>query len=517
MSMGKAVASMGALTMVSRVLGFIRDMLMANMVGAGMVSDAFFVAFKLPNFMRRLFAEGAFNAAFVPLYTGKLVDEGREAARLFAENILSVMTWFMLLFTIVCIIAMPWFTYIAAPGFSDDPPKFALTVELSRITFPYLMCMSLTVLFTGMVNSENKFAAGAAAPILLNLCLISGLIGLPQLFGLEIGHAMAWSVFLAGIAQAVWMFYFTCRIGMRIFPKWPRYNAEVMRLLKVAGPAILGASVAQINLLVGTMIASAIPGAVTYLYYADRVTELPMAIIGIAIGTALLPMLSKYFRLGEIEQAHGTMNRALEMAMLFTLPATFALLPLAYPIVAVLFQHGEFGADDTAQTAMALVAYALGLPAFVTVKLYAPGFYANHDTKTPLRIAIWSMLINVSCGYTFMLIFGTAGLAMASTIAVWFDMLMMQRNLKKQGLMAFDARVKQRVRAQFISALVMLLLLSGPVAYFWSGFVSEWSHTLKTLVLFAIIAVGGAGYFLSAHFLKAVDFNEARRILKRTK
>ncbi len=394
MALLRSVATVGGYTMLSRLTGFARDMLIAALVGAGPVADAFFVAFKLPNFFRRLFAEGAFNAAFVPLFAGRLAAEGEQGARDFAEDVLAVMVVTLLVFVTALQVAMPWLMFAFAPGFSDDPAKFDLAVTLTRLAFPYLLFISLVSFFGGMLNSLGKFAAAAATPILLNLVLIGALIGLVP-FVPTPGHALAWGVAAAGAAQFAWLAIALDRSGFRLRLRWPRLTPGVKRLFKLILPGALGAGVVQVNLMLDVVIASLLPtGSISFLYYADRVNQLPLGVIGVAVGTALLPILARHIRLGEEREAAHQLNRAIEVALLMTLPAAAALIALASPIVTVLFERGAFDAKEAAATAGALVAFASGLPAYVLIKVLAPGFFAREDTRTPVRIAILCVVVN---------------------------------------------------------------------------------------------------------------------------
>ena len=349
--MFRKILSVGGLTLASRVLGFVRDILTAALLGAGPVADAFFVAFRLPNHFRALFAEGAFNAAFVPMFSAFLVGQGRSQARIFAEQVLAFLLVIQLVLLVVFELIMPSFMLIFAPGFSDEPMKYDLAVLFTRITFPYLLFISLVSLMGAVLNSVERFAAAAAAPILLNLCLIAALVGLTPLLPTA-GHALAWGVMAAGIAQFLYLAWDCHRAGMSMRLGLPRLTPGVKRFLAVLGPAALGAGVTQINLFIDTLIASLLPtGAVSYLYYADRINQLPLGVIGIAIGTVLLPELSRALKGGNMAQASDSQNRALELSLLFTLPAAAAFLAAAYPIMSVLFERGAFQAADARATA----------------------------------------------------------------------------------------------------------------------------------------------------------------------
>lgn len=512
MSLIKHTATIGGYTLISRVFGFIRDVIIASALGASFLSDAFFVAFKLPNFLRRLFAEGAFNSAFVPLFSGMLAVEGKEEARRFADNVFSILMLVLLGVTLLFIAAMPWLMYLLAPGFSDDPAKFGLTIDLTRITFPYILFISAVSLLGGMLNSGGKFAAVAATPIVMNLCLIAA----PFAFGPltpTAAHALAIGVFMAGLAQYAWLAHFARRAGM--LPRFvrPRMDAQVKKLLVLIGPAALGAGVAQINLLIDLIIASHIDNAVSYLYYADRINELPLAVIGIAVGTALLPVLSRQIRAGERAAAMHTQNRAIELALLLSLPAAAALMVIAEPIIVVMFQHGKFGAVETDATFRALVAFAAGLPAFVLVKVISPAFYANHDTKTPFKIATVCILLNLALNLALIIPLRHVGMALATTIAGWANVGLMLWVLRKRALYLPDAALLSRLPRMLAATALMALVLWGAHTALEDLFTA--SLLAKILALSALVAAGLAAFVTAALLLRAVDCGRLRAILRK--
>src|SRR5216683_7010981 len=363
----RSVATVGSYTLVSRVFGFIRDILTAAILGAGPVADAFFVAQRLPNLFRSLFAEGAFSAAFVPLASGALAEGGKPAVREFAEEAFAVLFATLLVFVLLGEIFMPWAMVVIAPGFGADPGKFDLVVSLTRITFPYLLLISLTALQGGLLNAVDRFAAPAATPILLNLFLIAALMMMVR-FGWHDGYALAWALSAAGVAQFLWLMLSCARAGVGLRLRLPRLTPRVKETLRIMGPGVFGAGVTQLNLVISTALASLLAGgSVSYLYYADRLNQLPLGVVGIAVGTAILPPLSRQVRAGDEAAAVTTQNRGIELALLLTLPAAVALAVAGEPILRILFQRGAFDATATAATASALAAYAVGLPAFVLV------------------------------------------------------------------------------------------------------------------------------------------------------
>ena len=457
--------------MISRVLGFIRDIMIASALGASVLSDAFFVAFKLPNFMRRLFAEGAFNTAFVPLFAGVLATEGKSAAKIFAEEIYSILLWILIAVTVVFILAMPWVMYGLAPGFDKDPYKYLLSVELTRITMPYIIFISLMSLLGGILNSSDKFAAVAATPIIMNLCLIVSQVLLIH-HTKPPAHALAYGVLLAGAAQFFWLVWFCKKSDMMPRLRTPVITENFKRLMKLMAPAAFGAGVAQINLMIDMIIASLIPNAVSYLYYADRISEMPLGVIGIAVATALLPMMSKQIREGKHEAAAYSQNRALELSLLLGLPAAAAFVVLAHPIISVMFQRGEFTPYDASETAKALFHYGWGVPAFVLARVLSPVFFARHDTKAPMRFALISVAVNIGLGVALFYTIGFEGIAAATAFASWLNVAQMVHALRKRGdWTPSPAAWNKLARIAFASAVLGGLMFSALVSFAAS---SDW-------------------------------------------
>ena len=516
MSLVKSTLTIGFFTFLSRISGFVRDVLMANMIGASWLSDCFFVAFKLPNFFRRLFAEGAFNAAFIPSFSSILTTEGREAALKFAGEVMSVLLIVLLILNVIFIIFMPWITPVFAPGFANTPEKFDLTVTLSQITFPYILFISLVSLLGGVLNSMGKFAAPAANPILLNLCMIGGMLFLNRISPTP-AHALSYAVFIAGAVQLGWLVFVCIRNGMMPTITNPRLTPNVKRMLLLMAPAALGSGVQQLNLLIDVIIASHIESAVSYLYYADRITELPIGMIGVAVGTVLLPMLSKQIRSGEAAAARDSMNRALELVLLFGLPCTAALCVIAEPIIRVLYQHGAFTAENMVATKATLIAFTAGLPAFLAVKIFAPGFYANHDTKTPFKIAITCVGVNLFFNLTLVYVahMQYVGMATATTIAGWVNVGAMVWILRKRGIFASDALLKSRLTKMTIASLIMALALAL-VQGFFEPFYQQ-GAVMKVVALSSTILIGIAVYAGGVLSFKAYDARLITRLLLRKK
>ncbi|HEV7372394.1 murein biosynthesis integral membrane protein MurJ [Arenibaculum sp.] len=512
------IASVGGLTLVSRILGFVRDVLTAALLGAGPVADAFFVAFRLPNHFRALFAEGAFNSAFVPQFSGLLVREGRLAAQRFAEQVLAFALPVQVALLVGALAGMPWLLHVLAPGFTDDPGKFALAVEFTRITFPYLLFITLVSLLGGALNSLNRFAAAAAAPILLNLCFIAALLGLTPLLPTA-GHALAWGVFAAGIAQFLYLAWEARRAGLSLALGLPRMTPGVRRFLLVLGPAVLGAGLTQISLFVDTLIATFLPtGAVSYLYYADRLNQLPLGVIGVAVGTVLLPQLSRQLGAGDGAAASDSQNRALEYVLVLTLPAVIAFLVVAGPILDALFRRGAFTAADAAATADVLRAYAVGLPAFVLIKCLIPGFFARSDTATPVKIAGVAVAVNVALKVALMAPLGPVGLALATSAAAWVNCGLLAFILWRRRHFVPDRRLKRKLPRMLVAAAGMAAALFAANAWLASlaGGRSGLAGDLSALAALGLLVLAGAAaYGLLAFATGLFRLSEVKGLMRR--
>ena len=510
----RAIATVGGWTMGSRVLGFVRDMFIAAFLGAGLVSDAFFVALQFPNIFRRLFAEGAFNAAFIPLFAGELTEHGRVAARAFAERVFGIMLLILIVLSVLVEIFMPEVMGVVAGGFVDEPEKFQLAVDFARLTFPYLLFVSLSAMLGGILNTLEKFAATAAAPILLNIVLIGALTGVAFGWLPDPGLALSWGVLIAGVGQFVWLAAMCSRTGL--MPVVPRlvFGPRVKRLFMLMGPGILGAGVYQINVLIGVRLASELPeGSVSFLYFADRVNQLPLGVVGAAVGVALLPLLSRQLRAGDTDAARDSQNRAIEFAMLLTVPATAALLIIADPVVTVLFQRGAFDAADAAATGAALAAFALGLPAYVLIKALAPGFFAREDTATPVKIAALTLVVNVALALALMPTLAHVGIALATAISAWLNAGLLAVLLYRRGLLEPDRRLVTRLVRISIAGLLMagaLWLIADVLA---SSLNRSDAASVAALVL--LVVAGMVIYGVLAQLLKATSLGEMRGMFRR--
>jgi len=513
MALLRNIATVGGWTTSSRVLGFLRDMLIALAIGTGDAADAFFVSQRFPNLFRSLFAEGAFNASFVPLFARRLEGEGQESARLFAEQVMAVMTTALLLFTFAAQAGMPWLMYLLAGGFADDAEKFALSVLLTQITFPYLLFMSLTALQGGILNSLHQYMHAAAAPILLNVVMILALLFVEPFTGMP-AHVLAWAMTVAGVAQFLWMVIACHRAGMILrFPR-PRLTPDVKKLLKLMVPGIIGSGVMQINLVIGTQIASWQDAAVSYLTYADRIYQFPLAVFGAAAGVVLLPELSRHLRAGRDTEAMVSFNRGIEYVLLLTLPSAVALMAIPLPIMDVLFQRGAFTAADSAATALALAIYSAGLPAFVMVKALTPGFYAREDAATPFRFAIVSMIVNTILSALLFLVMGYAGIALATVIASWLNIFMLAQRLHRQGNLVIDARLRRTGPRIALASLVMGgVLLAGQYGL---GDLLAGPFLIKATALAALVIGGVAVFGVLALLTGAVSVADLKKAFRRS-
>ena len=518
MSVIRSAAKVGGFTSISRILGFVRDQLIAFTLGTSDVADAFFVAQRFPNLFRTLFAEGAFNSAFVPIFAGKVEAEGLPAARNMAQDVYAAMLAWMVLFCALFIAFMPWLIYLFAWGFHGSPQKMALVVGLTQLSFPYLLFMTLTALQGGVLNSLHRFTAAAAAPILLNIVLILS-NGVAWLIGSGnsalTGYIFAGGVTLSGLAQYVLLAVACRRAGIALWPKWPRLTAEVKQVIGRSLPGILSGGVMQINLLIATSLASAIPHANSYLYYADRLYQLPLGVIGVAIGVVLLPTLSRRLRASDEAGASDASNRALEFSLFLTLPATAALVAIGAPILRTVFEHGAFKAIDTSAVAPAVVAFALGLPAYSLTKVFQPGFYARGDTRTPMQFAITSVLVNIigSVGLSFVI--GHVGIALATSLAAWTNATQLYFRLRKLGHFEFDQSSSTRIPLMIHSTLIMaasLIIASVFMEGWFAPGVSAWT-TVPALAL--LVVIGLVTYFLASQLTGAWRISELKAALKR--
>lgn len=518
MALLRSASTVAAMTMVSRVLGFVRDVLMASVIGTGLIADAFVVAFRFPNLFRRLFAEGAFNAAFIPLFARRLEGEGQPVATRFAEEVLAVLLVFLILLSALAMLAMPLIIYVLAPGFVDNPEKLDLTIQLTRIAFPYLTFMSLVALVGGILNSLHRFTAAAAAPIILNIVLIAVLaFVLASGWGAEprTGYVLVWGVSAAGVLQFVMLWIAMTRAGVSLKLRRPAITPGVKRLVSLGIPGLIAGGVTQINLLVSTMIASLQDSAPSWLYYADRIYQLPLGVIGIAIGIVLLPELARRLRADDSEGVQSSQNRALEISLLLTVPSAIALMAMPHPIIHVLFERGAFGPDDARATSVALAAFAAGLPAFVMIKVFSPAYFAREDTRTPMWFALISVIINIAGALALFPFIAYVGVALATTAAAWVNAMMLGYTLTKRGDFTLDDRLRRALPRIIAASLVMGLVLLTMMQFVAPLFSAENLFIVRLLVLAAMVVSGAGVYFAVAWLTGALDIAALRQSFSR--
>ena len=503
----KSTITVGGMTLLSRVFGLLRDITLATVFGVSGGTDAFLVAFKIPNFMRRLFAEGAFSQAFVPVFSEYKEKRSREALHDLVNHVAGSLGTVLLLIAALGSIAAPLLVYLFAPGFAGDAERFTLTADMLRITFPYLFFISLVAFCGGILNSYGKFAVPAFTPILLNLCLISAAIWLAPMFEQPL-MALAWGVATAGLLQLLLQFPWLLQLRLFPRPRIKRKHEGVTRIMRLMLPAIIGSSVMQINLILDTILASFLAiGSVTWLYYSDRMLEFPLGVLGIAIATVILPALSQHHANESRESFNSTLDWALKLVLLIALPAGIGLLILAGPVLATLFQHGDFTANDSYMASLSLMAYILGLPAFILIKVLAPGFYSRQDTKTPVRIAIIAMVCNMALNILFVLSMVMlqyeaphVGLALATTCSGYINALLLYRGLRKAGvyrpLPGWMPLLLKTLAATAGMSAVLLYLTPGLTIWAWLSALERAYYLasiigLAALVYFAMLWLSG--------------------------
>lgn len=513
MKLINAMATVAGMTMLSRVAGFVRDIMTAAILGAGPIADAFFVALKLPNFFRRVTAEGAFSVSFVPMYSAELAQHGEDEAAVFASRTFSLMLACLSVFTLVAIAFMPVIINMIAPGFADEPEKFAMAAEFSRITFPYLLLMSLTSLLGGVMNAHDKFAPFAFAPVLFNCSLIGAML-LAGYFE-NTGAAMSWGVVVAGVLQ-FGLLYVTARkqIGFKVKIVRPQITPRIKRLFKLMVPGMIGAGVVQINLFADMIIGSFLPtGSISYLYYADRLNQLPLSTVGIAVGTALLPMLSKAVAAGKHEVARHLYSRALEITLFLGLPAAVGLAALAHPIISVLFQRGEFTAEAAEATAFVLQGYVIGLPAYIAVKVFNTAFWSQQDTVTPVKISAVIVVANIVLALSLIPFIGVAGIAMATGVVGWLQVYMLSRPLKGHENLYTDEAFRRA-----FPRIVLSTCLMGAVVLIVKQIIGADVYAdgvLKYLALGGLILAGVMSYAAAVHLTGAFKLSDIKKYLSK--
>lgn len=494
MNLLKSLAAVSSMTMFSRVLGFARDAIVARVFGAGMATDAFFVAFKLPNLLRRIFAEGAFSQAFVPILAEYKSKQGEDATRVFVSYVSGLLTLALALVTVTGMVAAPWVVLATSPGwFKTDPAKFELTTQLLRITFPYILLISLASLVGAILNTWNRFSVPAFAPTLLNISMIVFALFAAPYFNPPV-LALAWAVTVGGVLQLMYQLPHLKKIGMLVLPRINLRDAGALRVVKQMGPAIFGVSVSQVSLIINTIFASfLVSGSVSWMYYADRLMEFPSGVLGVALGTILLPSLSKSFASGNHDEYGRLMDWGLRLCFLLALPSAVALGILAKPLTVSLFQYGEFTAFDALMTQRALVAYSIGLMGLIVVKVLAPGFYSRQDIKTPVKIAIVTLIMTQLMNLAFIGPLKHAGLSLSIGLGACLNACLLYWQLRKQKIFT-----PQPGWGKFLLRLVVAVLVMAAALLGILHFMPEWSQgnmLFRMLRLLAVVVVGVAAYF----------------------
>ena len=508
MNLLKALATVSSMTLLSRILGFVRDFVIARVFGAGLATDAFFVAFKLPNLLRRLFAEGAFSQAFVPVlgeYKNKL---GQDETKRLVDHVATLLFLVLLVITLAGVIGAPILVHISAPGFARDPDKFALTVELTRITFPYILFMSLVALSGGILNTWNRFSVPAFTPVLLNLSFIGMALFAAPFFERPV-MVLGWSVFIGGVLQLAFQLPSLKRIGMlpRFSFNWR--DTGVRRILTLMAPAVLGVSVSQVSLLINTIFATfLVTGSVSWLYYADRLMEFPSGMLGAALGTILLPSLAKCHAEERFDEYSQLLDWGLRLTLLLAAPAALALAIIAVPLISTLFYHGAFTADDVLKTRDALVAYSVGLLGLILVKVLAPGFYARQNIRTPVKIGLLTLVVTQVLNISLIGWLKHAGLALSIGLAACFNATLLYRGLRQQGIYT-----PQPGWAAFILKLIIALIVMGTTLWFISGTSSQWLqwHTSERIFRLTLTVVFGAVIYFATLWVVGFRLRDFKR------
>lgn len=504
MSILRNVFTVSGLTLISRVFGYVRDIFMAIFLGAGTLNDAFIIAFRLPNLFRTIFGEGALSSAFVPIFASKVAKD-KQAANEFAGKVTSILTLLLIIFCIVMMIFMPEVISVTAPGYHNYPEIFELAVLLGRITFPYIFLISLVALYGGMLNSINKFYAFAAAPIFLNIAMIIALL-LQKHFATP-AHALSWGVIGGGVLELLWMIYFLKKSGLTFSFGMPAVDDDIKKLLKRMLPSIYGSGIAQINIWVSTIIASYVIGGISYLYFADRIYQLPLALIGTAMGFVLLPALSKAFSEGNSADAIKIQNEAVGFCLYLSIPAMFAIMIMAQDIIHVLFERGNFTANATFQTANALTVFSFGLPAYVLIKVFSSTFFSNGDTKTPVKVATISLIINVIISILLLPVIQHVAIAVGSVVSAWFTIIVFLRTLHKRHWYRVNHDLFfSKVLRLIIASLMMVLVIFGiqTLGYYLG----------EIFALIFEVIIGVLGYFYFTVMFKVISVERLKKVLR---
>lgn len=517
MNIFKKIATVAFGTLFSRVFGFAREIFMASALGTGPVADAFNAAFRFPNTFRRLFAEGAFNAAFIPLFSKKIEEKKIEEAHLFSKEVLSFLFAILLLLTIIMELSMPFLVrHVIAPGFKNNATKFELTIRFATIMFPYLSCMSLAAMMSGILNSLRRYFAAAIAPVFLNLILISVLFfaWYKNLNPWHIGLYLSWGVLVSGILQLAVLIFAARHIGISISLSFPRLTKNVKKLLWLAFPAAITGGITQINLLINTNIASKEAGAISALAYADRLYQLPLGVIGIAVATVLLPELSRALRNKNYKESFLLQNRSIEAALFLTIPAAVGFCAISYPIVHLIYQHGHFTEESTRLVSQILIIYGLGLPAFVLIKTLVPLFMARENTKTPMFFALLSVIVNCTLAITLFPIYSAKGIAIAEITAGWVNVFLLFFTLVKRKDWIYESILVKRILKLILSALLMGICVFFFYKFF-SNFFSSQPLFVEIFILLTTLVFAFLSYLFFTFLTGVIPTSIIKRLVKR--
>jgi putative peptidoglycan lipid II flippase len=509
----RSAISVGFFTILSRIAGFAREWLQAHYIGASAVSDALGYAISFPSFFRRVFAEGAFNASFVPLFSSTLAAEGKVEAQKFGKNALSLLTISLLIVVILFEIFADTLMPLCLPGLKDDPERLILTTSLTRITFPFLLFISLNAFYSGVLNSFERFVAAASSPMIGNIAVIFFLVGLVSL-GVDAGKSLALGVFGCGVIQFIWVYLPARKEGIKISLHWPEFSPKLKTFLRRMLPGALGSGVVQVNLIVDMVLSSYLPtGSYSYLKYADRFNQLPLSVIGTAISTALLPMLSRQLRQGNLTEASDSQNRALEFSLFFVLPATAGLIFLSQELVSSFYEHGKFTTVDILPTAHTLVALASGLPAYVLVKVFSTSFFSRGDTRTPVVLAVACVFLNFFLNLAFIWAFHQVGMALATSLASWFNVIMLGIILRRRNFLHLDQKMKRFLPRILVATIILgaFLKLAGPYIIE----ISNATHIWQWFLLICVMGIGGIVYILSAYILGIFSWTRIKEHLSK--
>ncbi|MDC3016518.1 murein biosynthesis integral membrane protein MurJ [Candidatus Pelagibacter sp.] len=506
MNLIKSTGTFSFFTIISRLLGYLRDVLIAIFLGTSFLADVFFVAFRIPNTFRRLFSEGTFNAAFVPSYSSELV-EGKKKSDKFANEVFNLLFLILLLLVLMAQVFMPYFVSLIAPGFIDDSEKMNLAINLTRITFPFLLLVSLASFFSAILNSHNRFAAAAAAPIILNIVLITILI-FSKLLNDNLIYYLSYGVTLSGLLQLLFLYFFVKKNFKLEFNFKIKISSKVKVFFNKLLPSIFSSGVTQINILVGTIIASFQASAVSYLYYADRIYQINLAIAGIAIGIVVLPQLSKHINKKNQKKIDLIQNKALELSLFLSLPASVALFIASEEIISALFGYGQFNENSVMNSAKALYFFSLGLPAFAVIKVFSNFFFANHDTKTPFYISLFSVFLNIVISVYFFKSVGFIIIPIATSISSWFNLILLYFFLKKRSLFNFSKFFKKRF-FKIIFATFLMGIFFNYLMIFFSEQLS-FQYSLKSIYLILSVIMGLTFYLFISFLIKAFQLDDIK-------